>query len=156
MSEHVPSIGIDFGTTNSSVAWYDPRTTDAEIILNAEGQPKTPSLVHFDEDETLVGEPVENLIQDVSTDEARRDEVFRRTIVSIKRNLLSPPRIALPGGRFVRPVDVSAEILKKLKRDAEEGHFHEEVRRAVITCPAEFNVLQRQKIEEAGRLAGFS
>ncbi len=156
MSEHVPSIGIDFGTTNSSVAWYDPRTTDAEIILNAEGQPKTPSLVHFDDNETLVGEPVENLIQDVSTDEARRDEVFRRTIVSIKRNLLSPPRIALPGGRFVRPVDVSAEILKKLKRDAEEGHFHEEVRRAVITCPAEFNVLQRQKIEEAGRLAGFS
>ena len=138
------------------MAWYDPRTGDAEIILNAEGQPKTPSLVHFDENDTLVGEPVENLIQDVSTDRTRRDEVFRRTIVSIKRNLLSPPRIALPGGRFVRPVDVSAEILKKLKRDAEDGHFHEEIRRAVITCPAEFNVLQRQKIEEAGRLAGFS
>ncbi len=137
------------------MAWYDPRTGDAEIILNAEGQPKTPSLVHFDENDTLVGESVENLIQDVSTDEARRDEVFRRTIVSIKRNLLSPPRIALPGGRFVRPVDVAAEILKKLKRDAEEGHFHEEVGRAVITCPAEFNVLQRQKIEEASRLAGF-
>ncbi|HZY58065.1 MAG TPA: Hsp70 family protein, partial [Rubrobacteraceae bacterium] len=155
MSEHVPSIGIDFGTTNSSMAWYDPRTEDAGIILNAEGQPKTPSLVHFDENETLVGEPVENLLQDVLTDRARRDEVFRRTIVSIKRNLLSPPRIALPDGRYVRPVDVAAEILKKLKRDAEDGHFHEEIRRAIITCPAEFNVLQRQRIEEAGRLAGF-
>src|SRR5215218_1852551 len=138
------------------MAWYDPRTGSAETILNAEGQPKTPSLVHFGENETLIGEPVENLIQDVSTDRAHRDEVFQRTIVSIKRNLLSPPRIALPGGRFVRPVDVVAEILKKLKRDAEDGHFHEEVKRAVITCPAEFNVLQRQKIEEAGRLAGFS
>jgi actin-like ATPase involved in cell morphogenesis len=156
VSEHPPSIGIDFGTTNSSMAWYDPRTGSAETILNAEGQPKTPSQVHFGENETLVGEPAENLIQDVSTDRARRDEVFQRTIVSIKRNLLSPPRIALPGGRFVRPVDVVAEILKKLKRDAEDGHFHEEVKRAVITCPAEFNVLQRQKIEEAGRLAGFS
>ncbi|MDQ3966273.1 MAG: Hsp70 family protein, partial [Actinomycetota bacterium] len=119
MSEHVPSIGIDFGTTNSSMAWYDPRTGDAGIILNADGQPKTPSLVHFGENETLIGEPVENLLQDVLTDRARRDEVFRRTIVSIKRNLLSPPRIALPDGRYVRPVDVAAEILKKLKRDAE-------------------------------------
>lgn len=53
-------------------------------------------------------------------------------------------------------MDVAAEILKKLKRDAEEGHFHEEIKRAVITCPAEFNVLQRQKIEESGRLAGFA
>src|SRR5215218_5531654 len=137
------------------MAWYDPRTGSADIILNAEGQPKTPSLVHFGENETLIGEPVENLIQDVSTDRAHRDEVFQRTIVSIKRNLLSPPRIALPDGRYIRPVDVVAEILKKLKRNAEDGHFHEEVRRAIITCPAEFNVLQRRKIEEAGRLAGF-
>src|SRR5215212_9091287 len=138
------------------MARYDPRTGDSEIILNAEGQPKTPSLVYFDENETLVGEPVENLLQGISTDRARRDEVFQRTIVSIKRNLLSPPRIALPGRRYVRPVEVVAEILKKLKRDAEDGYFHEEVRRAIITCPAEFNVLQRQKIEEAGLLAGFS
>src|SRR5919107_4117274 len=153
--DHPPSIGIDFGTTNSSMAWYDPRTGEVENILNAEGQTKTPSLVHFGEDEILVGEPVESLIQDISTDRSRRDEVFRHTIASIKRNLLSPPRIALPGGRYVRPVDVVSEILKKLKRDAEEGLFHKEVGRAVITCPAEFNVLQRQKIEEAGRLAGF-
>jgi WD40 repeat protein len=155
VSEQVASIGIDFGTTNSCVAWYDPRTGGAEVILNAEGQTKTPSLVYFGEDETLVGEPVEHLIQNVSMEKARREEVFRRTIMSVKRNLLAPPRIALPGGRFVRPTDVAAEILKKLKRDAEEGHFHVEVKRAVITCPAEFNVLQRQKIEEAGRLAGF-
>jgi WD40 repeat protein len=155
VSEHVPSIGIDFGTTNSCVAWYDPRSGTAEVILNAEGQTRTPSLVYFGENETLVGEPVEHLIENVSMDKTRREEVFRRIVMSIKRNLISPPRIALPDGRFVRPTDVVAEVLRKLKRDAEEGHFHEEVKRAVITCPAEFNVLQRRKIEEAGRLAGF-
>ena len=155
MSEQVPSVGIDFGTTNSCVTWYDPRKESAEVILNAEGQTKTPSVVYFGENETLVGEHVEELLKSTSTDRAQRAEVLRRTIVSIKRNLLAPPRIALPGGRFVRPTDVVAEILKKLKRDAEEGHFHEEVGRAVITCPAEFNVLQRRKIEEAGHLAGF-
>lgn len=155
MGEFAPAIGIDFGTANSSAARYDARSGSAEIILNAEGQVKTPSLVHFGEDEILVGEPVENLLRDISTDRARREEVFQRTITSIKRNLLSPPRIALPGGHYIRPVDVVAEILKKLKRDAEEGHFHEDIGRAVITCPAEFNVLQRQKIEEAGHTAGF-
>jgi WD40 repeat protein/actin-like ATPase involved in cell morphogenesis len=155
VSEQVPSIGIDFGTTNSAMAWYDPRTGSAETILNAEGQTKTPSQVYFGENETLVGEPVESLIKGIAADRMRREEVFQRIIKSIKRNLLTLPRIALPGGRFVRPVEVVAEILKKLKSDAEAGHFHEEIGRAVITCPAEFNVLQRQKIEEAGRLAGF-
>lgn len=155
MSEQVPSVGIDFGTTNSCMAWYDPRSGTAEVILNAEGQTKTPSLVYFGERETLVGEVVENMLQDLATDAARRNEVFGRVVGSIKRNLLSPPRIALPGGRYVRPVEVAAEVLRKLKRDAEEGHFHEEVGRAIITCPAEFNVLQRRKIEESGRLAGF-
>src|SRR5947209_17709945 len=101
MSEQVPSIGIDFGTTNSSMAWYDPRIESAEIILNAEGQTRTPSLVYFGENETLVGKPVESLIKEASTDRVRREEVFRRVIKSIKRNLLSPPRIALPGGRYV-------------------------------------------------------
>ena len=138
------------------MAWYDPRSDQAEVILNAEGQTKTPSLVHFGEDETLVGEQVEELLKGVSVERSRREEVFGRTIKSIKRNLIAPPRIAIPHERFVRPVDVAAEILKKLKRDAEEGHFHEQVGRAVITCPAEFNVLQRRKIEEAGRLAGFN
>lgn len=105
--------------------------------------------------QTLVGKPVDELIEDVTNDRPRREEVFGRTITSIKRSLISPPRIALPDGRYVRPVDVVAEILGNLKREAEEGHFHEEVRRVVITCPAEFNVIQRRKIEEGGRLAGF-
>ncbi len=154
MSDSAPSIGIDFGTTNSSMAWFDPRTKRAEVI-KSQGEDKTPSMVFFGEDETLVGKPADELVEDVSNDSSRRAEVFRRTITSIKRNLIAPPRIALPDGRYVRPVDVVAEILKNLKREAQEGHFHEKVRRAVVTCPAEFNAIQRRKIEEGGRLAGF-
>jgi molecular chaperone DnaK (HSP70) len=154
MSDGVPSIGIDFGTTNSSTAWFDPRTGRAEVI-KSQGEDKTPSVVFFGEHETLVGKPADELIEDASNDRLQREEVFRRTVVSIKRNLIAPPRIALPGGRYVRPVDVVAEVLKNLKREAQEGHFHEEVRRAVITCPAEFNAIQWRKIEEGGRLAGF-
>jgi hypothetical protein len=156
MRESPFSIGIDFGTTNCSMAWYNPRIGQAEVILNAEGEAKTPSLVYFGEDETLVGKPVDELLEDVSADKAQREEVFQRTVKSIKRDLVAPPVIPIPDGRYVRPVDISAEILRKLKRDAEEGHFHKEVPRAVITCPAEFNVIQRQIIEEAGHLAGFT
>ena len=56
MSSSVPSIGIDFGTTNSSMAWFDPRTQRAETIKN-QGEDKTPSIVFFGESETLVRKP---------------------------------------------------------------------------------------------------
>ncbi len=58
------SIGIDFGTTNSSMAWYDPGLGQASIVVNAEGEAKTPSLVYYGEDEILVGKPVENELED--------------------------------------------------------------------------------------------
>src|SRR5918911_5110205 len=115
MSDSTPAIGIDFGTTNSSMAWFDPRTKRAELI-KTQGEDKTPSMVYFGENETLVGKPVDELIEDVWNDRAQRLEVFRRTIISIKRNLLSPPRIALPEGRYVRPLDVVAEILATFGR----------------------------------------
>jgi hypothetical protein len=77
-------------------------------------------------------------------------------VPALQRDLLPPNRrISLPDDRFVRPVEVAAEILRKLRRDAEELHFHEAVPRAVITCPAEFHAVHRRVIEDAGRLAGF-
>ena len=156
MTGRQPAMGIDFGTTNSSVAWFNPKTGQAETILNAEGETKTPSLVYFGARETLVGKPVDQMLEDVSSDLALREELFQRTVMSIKRDLLPPNRrISLPDGRFVRPVEVVAEILKKLRRDAEELHFHEGVTKAVITCPAEFHAMHRRVIEDAGRLAGF-
>jgi molecular chaperone DnaK (HSP70) len=122
------------------MGWYQPRTRTAEIIKN-QGEYKIPSMMYFSESKTLVGKPVDELVEDVSVDRSQRGEFFRRTIISIKRNLIAPPRIALPDSRYVRLVEVAAGILKNLKREAEERYFHEEVRRAVITCPAEFNVI---------------
>ena len=124
--------------------------------MNAEGETKTPSLVYFGARETLVGKPVDQMLEDVSSDLALREELFQRIVMSIKRYLLPPNRrISLPDGRFVRPVEVVAEILKKLRRDSEEPHFHEGITKAVITRPAEFHAVHRRVIEDAGRLAGF-
>jgi len=142
-----PTIGIDFGTTTSSMAWVDPRTGEAKTIKNAEGEEKTPSVVYFGERETLVGSPAEQMLED----ESER----RRVVQSVKRELVNTRTLALPGRR-VKAVEVAAEVLKKLKRDAEDLHFHESVERAVVTCPAAFGPLERDEIERAARLAGFA
>jgi actin-like ATPase involved in cell morphogenesis/tetratricopeptide (TPR) repeat protein len=75
-------------------------------------------------------------------------------VVSVKRELVRPS-LRDVGGRMVTPLDAAVEILKKLKRDAETGLFHREITRAVITCPAAFDQLERDKIAEAGQRAGF-
>src|SRR5215211_999242 len=154
----VPYFGIDFGTTNSSMAWFNPLTEQAEVILNAEGEPRTPSMVYFGEDGTQVGKPVENVLEDSEhSDEAEREDVNRRVVKSIKRSLLTPPVIPIPGREPVRPVEVVAEILKKLKRDAEEGHFHDQnLDRVVLTCPAVFSSQEWQVLFDAAVVAGFS
>jgi actin-like ATPase involved in cell morphogenesis len=147
MNARSPFIGIDFGTSTSKMAWYNPKTKEAAIIMNAEGEPETPSVVYFGKDETLVGNPALEMLE--------YEEERERVIPSIKRELTTTPIIALPG-RSVKPVEVAAEILRKLKRDAEERHFHQQVTRAVVTYPASFGPLDRDKIREATRLAGFT
>ncbi len=158
MSTESPYIGIDFGTTYSSMAWFNPEYGRAEIILNAEGENKTPSIVYYGRDEVLVGKPAESAMEDAhaSLDEQQRQEIFQRTQESIKRKLLDTSFIALPGRRPVRPAEVAAKILEKLKGDAQDRLFHKEISRAVITHPAEFDQNQQQKIKEAAELAGFS
>jgi molecular chaperone DnaK len=157
MSNNPHVLGIDFGTTNSSMAWLNPATGKAEILKNAEGHEKTPSLVYFGADETLVGASVEALLEDLKDyEESERQRELQRIVKSIKRSLLSPARIALPDGRDVRPVDVVAAVLSKLKRDAETLHFRAPVTRVVLTCPAVFSAPQRKKLEEAARQAGFT
>jgi actin-like ATPase involved in cell morphogenesis/chorismate mutase len=141
-----PIIGIDFGTTNSKMAWYNSKTNQAEILRNAEGEEQTPSVVYFGESETLVGTPAEAMLEN--------EQERERVIISIKRELVTTPIIALPD-RSVKPVAVAAEILHKLKRDAEELHFQQEVTHVVITCPASFRLLEQDKIREAAQSAGF-
>ena len=79
MTKQVPFLGIDFGTSQSSMSWFNPRTCQAEIIRNAEGEDKTPSVVYYGDGEVVVGKLAEDLIQ---------DEQERRSVLSgIKRRL---------------------------------------------------------------------
>jgi formylglycine-generating enzyme required for sulfatase activity len=142
-----PTIGIDFGTTTSSMAWVDPGTGKAEMLKNAEGEEKTPSVVYFGAELMLVGTPAEQMLDD--------PQEGRRVVASVKRELANAPTLGLPGRR-VKAVEVAAAVFAKLKRDAEDLHFQEPVTRAVITCPAAFDVMEREAIEAAARLAGFA
>ncbi len=147
MTKDALFLGIDFGTSQSSMAWFNPKTGQAEVIRNAEGEDKTPSVVYYGDDETLVGKPAEDLLED--------EHERGRILFSVKRQLAKSIRYAL-GDRMVRPVEVVADILRKLKHDAEEGHFREPVSRAVITHPAVFDQLENDVLAQAARDAGFA
>ena len=136
-------VGIDLGTTNSVIAWMKPDSS-VEVIPNAEGTRTTPSIVAFTKTgEILVGEP------------AKRQLILNsdRTIKSIKRKMGSNYKVKIDDKEYT-PQEISAFILKKLKRDAEE-YLGGEIKKAVITCPAYFNDAQRQATKEAGIIAGF-
>src|SRR6266567_4747620 len=150
MDSVVPFIGIDFGTSKSSMAWYDHRIGRAEIILNAEGKQITPSVVYLGptESETLVGDPAEHKLGQEKVDQ-------RRFVVSVKRDLMRAPTKILDG-KVYSPVKVTSLILAKLREDADKRHFKQPVDRVVIAHPASFNTLQQDKIKEAANLAGFS
>jgi molecular chaperone DnaK (HSP70) len=156
MPKNSPRLGIDFGTTYCSMSWFDASSNQAKILPNFEGELKTPSAVFYGPDGTSVGLAAVNEFMDaVRLGEGRQQEAAGRLIRSIKRNLLRPPVIAVPAGRTVRPREVVALLLGKLKRDAEEGHFHERVGCVTITVPAAFDADQRAVIAEGARLAGF-
>jgi molecular chaperone DnaK len=159
-------IGIDLGTTNSCVAVMEGGI--AKIIENAEGGRTTPSIVAYANDETLVGQP------------AKRQAVTnsKNTLYAIKRLIgrkfddkevqkdikLAPYKIVKANngdawvevnGKALSPQEVSAQILRKLKNDA-EAYLGETVTEAVITVPAYFNDSQRQATKDAGKVAGLN
>ena len=160
-------VGIDLGTTNSLVAAVDGGIP--YVIADAEGRRLTPSIVHYPEDgkeAVLVG------------DRARRVRALHpaRTISSIKRFMgrrmrevgddeadVPYPLAAGEDGSLVvsldgrprKPEEISAEVLRKLKADAERA-LGDPVNRAVITVPAYFNNAQREATKRAGELAGFT
>ncbi|MFC5366085.1 molecular chaperone DnaK [Salinirubrum litoreum] len=136
-------LGIDLGTTNSAFAVMEGG--DPEIIVNAEGDRTTPSAVAFtDDDERLVGKPAKN--QAIQNPE--------RTIQSIKRHMGEEGYTVEIDGEEYTPEQISAMILQKIKRDAEE-YLGDEVEKAVITVPAYFSDSQRQATKDAGEIAGF-
>ena len=159
-------IGIDLGTTNSCVSIMEGNST--KVIENAEGARTTPSIVAYQEDgEVLVGAP------------AKRQAVTnpKNTIYAVKRLIgrkfsekevqkdidLMPYSIVAADngdawvevrGKKLSPPQISAEILRKMKKTAED-YLGEPVTEAVITVPAYFNDSQRQATKDAGRIAGL-
>ena len=136
------SVGIDLGTTNSVVAVLEGG--EPVVIPNAEGSRITPSVVGFSKTgEIVVGEV------------AKRQAITNpdRTIRSIKRHMGSEWGEDIDGKKWT-PQEVSAQILGKLKRDA-EAYLGDSVTQAVITVPAYFDDAQRQATKEAGQIAGL-
>jgi molecular chaperone DnaK len=134
-------LGIDLGTTNSAMAVIEGG--EPEILTNAEGDRITSSCVAEKDEELLVGKP------------AKRQEVMNPddTVSSAKRKMGSDHEFTI-GGEGYKPQQISAFILQKLKRDAEE-RLGEDVEKAVITCPAYFSDAQRQATKDAGEIAGL-
>ncbi len=135
-------IGIDLGTTNSCVAVMEGN--QPVVIVSSDGARTTPSVVAFGKDgERMVGAV------------AKRQAVVNhtRTVQSIKREMGSDYRVRIDGRQYT-PQEISAMILQKLKKDAEE-YLGEAVTEAVITVPAYFTDAQRQATKDAGRIAGL-
>ena len=159
-------IGIDLGTTNSCVAVVDG--TDARVIENAEGDRTTPSIVAYsDKGEVLVGQSAKRQAvtnPDHTLFAVKRligrkfdDEVVQRDIKMVPYQIVK----ASNGDAWVQakdeqiaPPQVSAEVLKKMKKTAEE-FLGDSVTEAVITVPAYFNDSQRQATKDAGKIAGL-
>ena len=135
-------LGIDLGTTNSVLSVME--NGEPVIINNKKGERLTPSVVAYTkDDEVLVGSTAKN--QAVINND--------RTVISIKRKMGSSSKINIDS-KELSPQEISAEILKKLKEDAEH-HFGEEIKKVVITVPAYFNDNQRQATKDAGKIAGL-
>ncbi len=138
------AVGIDLGTTNSVVAVLEGG--EPSVIANAEGLRTTPSVVAFTKDgDVLVGET------------AKRQAVTNvdRTLSSVKRHMGTSWTTDPVEGKRYTPQEISARILGKLKRDAEQ-YLGDTVTDAVITVPAYFNDAERQATKDAGEIAGLN
>ncbi|WP_280548840.1 MULTISPECIES: molecular chaperone DnaK [unclassified Halomonas] len=159
-------IGIDLGTTNSCVAVLDG--DQAKVIENAEGARTTPSIIAYTEDgEILVGQAAKrqavtnphNTVYAIKRLIGRRfkDDVVQKDIKMVPYTIAEADNgdawVEVKGKKLAPP-QVSAEVLKKMKKTAED-YLGEEVTEAVITVPAYFNDSQRQATKDAGRIAGL-
>ena len=159
-------IGIDLGTTNSCVAVMEG--DKVKVIVNAEGDRTTPSVVaYLDNGETLVGQPAKrqavtnphNTIYAAKRLIGRRydEEMVRHTQKMVPYKIIKAENgdaWVEAHGKQIAPPQISAEVLMKMKKTAEDYLGHE-VKEAVITVPAYFNDSQRQATKDAGRIAGL-
>jgi molecular chaperone DnaK len=159
-------IGIDLGTTNSAVAVMEGGK--AKVIENAEGARTTPSVVaYLDDGEVLVGAPAKrqavtnakNTIYSAKRLVGRKfgDAEVRKTMTHVPYSIVEASNgdaWVEVRGKKMAPPEVSAQVLKKMKKTAED-YLGEPVTEAVITVPAYFNDAQRQATKDAGRIAGL-
>jgi molecular chaperone DnaK len=159
-------IGIDLGTTNSCVAVMEGDKT--RVIENSEGDRTTPSVVAFSEDgEVLVGAPAKrqavtnphNTLYGVKRliGRAYDEDEVQKDIKYVPYEIVKADNgdaWVEAGGKQMAPPEISARVLQKMKKTAEE-YLGEEVTEAVITVPAYFNDSQRQATKDAGRIAGL-
>ncbi|HHL18790.1 MAG TPA: molecular chaperone DnaK [Thiothrix sp.] len=158
-------IGIDLGTTNSCVAVMEGDTP--KVIENAEGNRTTPSVVSYADNEVLVGQPAkrqavtnpENTLFAIKRLIGRRydEEAVQKDIKLVPYKIIKANNgdaWVEANGKKLSAQEVSAQILMKIKKDA-EAYLGEEVKEAVITVPAYFNDSQRQATKDAGRIAGL-
>lgn len=159
-------IGIDLGTTNSCVSVME--SGKARVIENAEGDRTTPSIIAYTEDgETLVGQPAKrqavtnpnNTLFAIKRLIGRqfKDEIVQKDIKMVPYNIIEADNgdawVEVRGEKLAPP-QVSAQILKKMKKTAED-YLGESVTEAVVTVPAYFNDSQRQATKDAGKIAGL-
>jgi len=138
------AIGIDLGTTLSSVAVFDPATNKPEIVPNADGDRLTPSAVYLAEDGRI-------MVGTIAVAQSRRTPSNVKRW--IKRAMGTDKRIRL-GDSVFRPEELSAAVLAKLIQDAEE-YFGVNIKQAVITVPAYFDDPRRKATADAGRISGL-
>ena len=156
-------IGIDLGTTNSCVSVFEGN--EPVVIANNEGKRTTPSIVAFKNGERLVGDPAKrqaitnpkNTIFSIrrfmgeTYDQVQKE--IARVPYSVVKGDNNTPRVDIEG-RLYTPQEISAMILQKMKKTAED-YLGQEVTEAVITVPAYFSDSQRQATKEAGQIAGL-
>ncbi len=158
-------IGIDLGTTNSCISVLDG--DKPKVIENAEGERTTPSIIAYTGEEILVGQPAKrqavtnptNTLFAVKRLIGRqfKDDVVQKDISMVPYNIVAADNgdaWVEANGEKMAPPQVSAEILKKMKKTAED-YLGEAVTEAVITVPAYFNDSQRQATKDAGKIAGL-
>jgi len=157
-------IGIDLGTTNSAIAILEGG--EPTIVINAEGDRTTPSVVAFRKDgERIVGKAAknqavtnpENTIKSIKRFIGRKYEEVSSEIKTVSYNVVKGAggrvEVGIEGKNYT-PEEISAMVLQKLKADAEK-YLGEPVTQAVITVPAYFNDMQRQATKDAGKIAGL-
>ena len=159
-------IGIDLGTTNSCVAVMDGG--EAKVIENAEGDRTTPSIIAYSsEGETLVGQPAKRQAVTNPTNtlfaikrligRQFKDDVVQKDIKMVPYSIVGADNgdaWVEVNGEKMSPPQISAQILMKMKKTAED-YLGEEINEAVVTVPAYFNDSQRQATKDAGKIAGL-